>query len=122
MPPRQSHPHLWTSLADTAVPEKPEKDSRYLNNSHSAPNLSLSPKKHTLVSCPAYHGIRMSLGDNLKSLLMLHEFSIIMETGHAEEFGQYLRRCYRKRNPKKKFQKNTKDKRLPKKGRGQTNI
>ena len=35
---------LFILHADTAVPEKPEKDSRYLNNSHSAPNLSLSPK------------------------------------------------------------------------------
>ena len=54
----------------------------------------------------------MSLGDNLKSLLMLHKFSIIMETVNAEEFGQYLRRCYRKRNPKQKFQKKTKDKKI----------
>ena len=114
MPPRQSHTQLCTSLADTAIPEKSEKDSRYLNNSHSAPNLSLSLKNtHWLVvSCPAYHGIRMSLGDNLKSLMMLHEFSIIMETVHAEEFGQFLRRCYRKRNPKIKFQKKTKDKKI----------
>ena len=41
---RLSHPHLWTSPADTAVPEKPEKDSRYLSNSHSAPNKSLNLK------------------------------------------------------------------------------
>ena len=54
----------------------------------------------------------MSLGDNLKSLLMLHEFSIIMETVHAEEFGQYLRSCYRNRNQKQKFQKKTKDKKI----------
>ena len=46
----------------------------------------IESEEHALVSCPAYHGIRMSLGDNLKSLLMLHEFSIIMETVHAEEF------------------------------------
>ena len=44
MPLRQSHPYLWTSLADTAVPEKPSKDSRYLDNSHSALKISLSPK------------------------------------------------------------------------------
>ena len=44
MPPSQSHPHLWTSLVNTAVPEKAKKDSRHLNNSHSALNLSLSLK------------------------------------------------------------------------------
>ena len=57
MPPRQSHPHLWTSLADTAVPEKPEKDSRYWNNSHSASNLSFSPKNtHWLAAGPSRGG------------------------------------------------------------------
>ena len=54
----------------------------------------------------------MNLGENLKSLLMLHEFYIIMETVHAEEFVRYLRRCYRRRNPKKNFQKKTKDKKI----------
>ena len=54
----------------------------------------------------------MSLGDNLKSLLMILESFIIMETVHAEEFGQYLHRCYRKRNPKQKFQEKTKDKKI----------
>ena len=63
----------------------------------------------------------MSLGDNLKSLLMLQEFSIIMETVHAEEFGQYLRRCYRKRNPKQKFQKKTKEKKIAVKRKMRTN-
>ena len=60
----------------------------------------LETEEHALATCPAYHSQRMSLSDNLKSLLLLHEYKAITDSEHAEEFGVYLQKCYRIRNPR----------------------
>ena len=57
-------------------------------------------EEHALTECPSYHSLRLSLSDNLKSLLMLKEYRLIMTTFHMKEFGRYLVNCYRLRNPK----------------------
>ena len=83
----------------------------------------IESEEHVLVTCPAYYKIRLKLSENLKSLLMLHEFPIIMNSDHSEEFGQYLRKCYRMRNPKQDSEhkkKNTVDKKDEKETRSAT--
>ena len=59
----------------------------------------LETEEHCLTECPAYHPVRTLLSDNLKSLLMLKEYGLIMVSEHALEFGKYLSQCYRIRNP-----------------------
>ena len=59
----------------------------------------LESEEHVLTECPAYHSLRVALSDNLKSLLMLKEFGIIMSSIHMKELGRYLLACYKLRNP-----------------------
>ncbi len=56
--------------------------------------------EHVLTECPGYHSERLKLSDNLKSLLMLKEYGLIMSSHHANEFGKFLTECFRARNPK----------------------
>ncbi len=58
-------------------------------------------EEHVLTECPYYHPLRISLSDNLKSLLMLKEYGLIMSSPHMNEFGRYLVNCYNLRHPKK---------------------
>ena len=36
--------------------------------------------------CPYYHPLRTSLSENMKSLLMFHEYGLIMSSNHMEGF------------------------------------
>ncbi len=58
-------------------------------------------EEHVLTECPSYYPLRISLSDNLKSLLMLKEYGLIMSSPHMNEFGRYLLNCYHLRHPKK---------------------
>ena len=59
-------------------------------------------EEHAITECPAYHHLRITLSDNLKSLIMLNEYGAIMTSHHMKEFGKYLLECHRLRNPKAK--------------------
>ena len=61
----------------------------------------IESEEHFLTTCPRYHTARSKLSDNLKSLLMLQEYGIIMSSSHLPEFGRFLNHCQRIRNPKK---------------------
>ncbi len=85
------------------------KACRFCCNKESLTNLEQLPffikpilesEEHALTECPGYHNIRSQLSDNLKSLLLLKEFKVIMSSPHLPEFGKYLTACHRKRNPK----------------------
>ena len=65
-------------------------------------DLIVESEEHVLTECPAYHHLRGGLSDNLKSLLMLKEYGLIMSTHHVSEFGRYITQCYHLRNPKAK--------------------
>ena len=58
----------------------------------------LENEVHVVTECPGYHNIRLTLSDNLKSLIMLKAFSTIMTSHHAAEFGKYLTDSQRLRN------------------------
>ena len=58
-------------------------------------------EEHCLTECPMYHSARLSLSDNLKSLLLLKEYGAIMNSAHVQELGKFLCNCHRIRNPKK---------------------
>ena len=60
----------------------------------------IESEEHVLNECPAYHHLRSALSDNLKSLLMLKEYNLIMSSAHMKEFGRYLSDCHLIRNPK----------------------
>ena len=60
----------------------------------------IESEDHVLTTCPMYDPIRSALSDNLKSLLMLHEYKLIMSSNHAKEFGKYVHECFKLRNPK----------------------
>ena len=60
----------------------------------------LETEEHLLNECPTYHTARSSLSDPLKSLLMLKEYLLIMQSDHVTEFGLYLVACHRIRNPR----------------------
>ena len=56
---------------------------------------------HAMTVCPAYHHLRANLSDELKSLLLLHQFHVIMSHPTlGKELGLYLHRCYAVLNPK----------------------
>ncbi len=57
-------------------------------------------EEHALTECPGYHQIRSRLSDNLKSLLLLKEYHLIMSSPHLAEFAKYLTDCHWIRNPK----------------------
>ena len=65
-------------------------------------DLIFETEEHALTECPAYHHLRTALSENLKSLLMLKEYGLIMSTHHMNELGRYLSDCHRLRNPKAK--------------------
>ena len=67
----------------------------------------IESEEHVLTECPWYHSTRSKLSDNLKSLLMLKEFGLIMTSQHVEEFGKYLTDCYRIRNPARRTPSST---------------
>ena len=60
----------------------------------------IETEEHVLNECPAYHPLRVALSENLKSLLMLKEYAIIMASTNQKEFGRYLLDSYKIRNPK----------------------
>jgi hypothetical protein len=60
----------------------------------------IETEEHVLNECPAYHSLRISLSENLRSLLMFKEYAITMSSTHLNEFGRYLQNSYRIRNPK----------------------
>ena len=62
--------------------------------------LVIESEEHVLTECPYYHPLRVSLSDNLKSLLMLKQYGLIMSSIHMLEFGKYLVDCFILRNPK----------------------
>ncbi len=57
-------------------------------------------EEHALTECPGYHQIRSRLSNNLKSLLLLKEYKLIMTSPNLPEFAKYLTDCHRIRNPK----------------------
>ena len=65
-------------------------------------DLIAETEEHAITECPAYHHLRITLSDNLKSLIMLKEYGAIMSTHHMKEFGRYLFECHRLRNPRTK--------------------
>ena len=65
-------------------------------------DFMVETEKHAKTKCPAYHHLRITLSDNLKSLIMLKEYGAIMSTHHMKEFGRYLFECHRLRNPRTK--------------------
>ena len=60
----------------------------------------LETEEHCLTECPAYQPARATLSNNLKSLIMLKEYGAIMQSEHVKEFGLFLTKCFRIRNPK----------------------
>ena len=42
----------------------------------------------SMIECLAYHSLRVALSEDLKSLLMLKEYAIIMASTHQREFGR----------------------------------
>ena len=62
----------------------------------------IESEEHVLTECPGYHNIRLKLSENLKSLLMLKEYSLIMNSPHLPEFGKYLTDSFHVRNPHRK--------------------
>ncbi len=61
----------------------------------------IESEEHVLTECPGYHNLRSKLSDNLKSLLLLKEYSVIMTSYHLPEFGKFLTDSFYLRNPKK---------------------
>ena len=59
----------------------------------------IESEEHVLNTCPFYDSIRAGLSDNLKCLLMLKEYGLIMSSAHSKEFGRYLFDCFKVRNP-----------------------
>ncbi|KAL5246686.1 hypothetical protein ACHWQZ_G018788 [Mnemiopsis leidyi] len=57
----------------------------------------IESEEHVINECPLYNSHRLNLSDNLKSLIMLKEYGVIMASHHAEEFGRYLTNCFRTR-------------------------
>jgi hypothetical protein len=51
---------------------------------------TMESEKHALTECPGYHYLRLRLVDNLKSLIMLKAYKVIISTLHLEEFGKYV--------------------------------
>ncbi len=76
-------------------------------------NPIVESEEHVLNECPTYYHLRVALSDNLKSLLMLKEYGLIMSSQHMSEFGKYLADCHRIRNPETKDHKNLKDLKEP---------
>ena len=50
-------------------------------------------EEHALTECPKYHGLRSNLTENLKSLILLKNYSAIMLSHHLPEFGKFLKDC-----------------------------
>ena len=50
----------------------------------------LETEDHVITECPGYHPLRSNLSDNPKSLVMLKEYRVIMNSCHKKEFGKYL--------------------------------
>ena len=53
---------------------------------------------HAITTCLGYHDLRSALSENLLSLIMLQEYSIIMNTQHINEFGKFIVACRKRRN------------------------
>ena len=62
----------------------------------------IETEEHSLTECNGYHNIRSKLSDNLKSLLMLKEYGLIMNSPHLPEFGKFLTDSFNIRNPNRK--------------------
>ena len=62
----------------------------------------MESEDHVLTECLGYHNIRLNLSENLKSLLMLKEYGLIMNSHHLPEFGKFLTDSFYLRNPRKK--------------------
>ena len=63
-------------------------------------DLIIETEEHALTECPAYHHLRSALSENIRSLLMLKEYGVIMSTHNMNEFGRYLVDCCRLWNSK----------------------
>ena len=64
-------------------------------------NHILESESHIISTCPAYHHLRMNLGEELKSLIIRNDYkAIIAEPRLIDEFGIFLYRSYTIRNPK----------------------
>ena len=61
----------------------------------------METEAHVLTECHGYHDLRLGLSENLKSLIMLKAYNIIMSTHHVAELGKYLSDSKRLRNPPK---------------------
>ena len=59
----------------------------------------IESEEHVLTECPAYHSLRYGLSEDLKSLLLLKNYSLIMYSDHIDELGKFLKKCFRLRNP-----------------------
>ena len=62
----------------------------------------LETEDHVITECPGCHSLRSKLSDKLKSLVMLKEYRITMDSCHTKEFGKYLTYSSNLRNPKNK--------------------
>ena len=63
----------------------------------------LEDEVHVLTVCPMYHGLRISLSGNLKTLLVRNDYEAIMSNPYLiNEFGRYLEGCFKLRHPTSK--------------------
>ena len=61
--------------------------------------ITIESEEHAIGYCPLYEHERAKLSSNLKHLVTIGDIKTAMEPNHAEEFGLYLKRCYKVRNP-----------------------
>ena len=82
-----------------------KEESRHLELLEGLPyfNPILETEQHVITECPGYHHLRLNLSENLKSQLLLCNYTYILSQPIlAEELGSFLNRSFLLRNPKKK--------------------
>ena len=64
----------------------------------------IEDERHVLVSCPAYHHLRIKLSDPIKSSILAWDDRIrhLFDISSQEEFGLYVHRIFQQRFPKQR--------------------
>ena len=92
------------------IPSLVDKTCRYccdidvLTALEGLPNFEpiLESEAHVITECPGYHHLRCSTSDELKSHLLLLQYSYIMSHPIlVQELGIFLKRSFDVRNPKR---------------------
>ncbi|KAL5266884.1 hypothetical protein ACHWQZ_G004054 [Mnemiopsis leidyi] len=62
----------------------------------------IEDERHVLVSCPAYHHLRIKLSDHIKSSILAWDERVqsLFEANTQEELGLYVHRIFQQRFPK----------------------